>query len=1064
MILLKANSELNHIFSRMLKTMDVNVVWTGNIVVLNNFLILSGKVRSLIFNFDNRKIITNVIELPDKEEDMDPVADNQTLTNVLNMTLYAFGKWGAIRGLKVDKDYSQLNALFYAILKDMRIIPGYRDDNFRFYRDNIQMTFEEVVQAAREEGKRKPQEEVKEEKQEEEKEEKGLGLWHNVRWSLTKSSFHKSEISAYERKASRIGNNFYINGYQCPECARKLYMAIYPQGKEFPVETEEGRVYLARSYTCDNCNLFYTPRPGRLLREGENYVMKFGGDRDAYEDYRELLGRNAERTSNCNFNEFASKRGKHAMPPIEEVCADMEHMSEEELHDIEEKIDENFFPIMQAELFREKIQELLKARKEAKEGKKKKQEAAPAGNQPEGSGADTAGKSAHGADPESVGKSVKGSGAKDPGESAEGSDAELAGKSALGMRTDSMGKSVKGTEAESAGKSAQGVGAESAGKSAKNLGAESAGKSAEDSGADYAGRTSDSSGKEVPGESAQGLAAESSLQNSAAESAGNPLQDSEAGGQQPGHFGGEASGKSEKKKGFFGRRNAKEKPGRGDFANETSGKEAGLLNEVQDTGKALGTDPKDPNGIEAELEAEFAESNGTMSIKEKYDARMRKLDRMSMWQLRRLREQVRDDERLDWVDKEKYEKLLRQAVYQKGAEEVRKKAEYAMTQSYAVIKRVMEEIAQAECPELIKKEMLEALEEVKKKRGQEEAAELIARVPETMTRSQYHIFREKLNQYDGEDVSVYNEVLEGARRLTEKREIAGMLKRAAGADRRGLIQMLTKLREDGFLPEQAEPAIKEIEGRVMEMDQKVIDKICPNIPLMSFDDAASAYEKIEGGVFLPEIKTNTLEMIDKRLTKLKMDECGLLVEKLRDALSAKITDADRLHFYEPRKVMRGDWAPREAELAARALNTYAQERDRYEYPILICDSSAKKNGREGFILTPDHIFYNSMFSSEMIPIRSITGIEGNTGLLSKGIYVKRGNGKKTKIPGGISSKELKEFGEILEEFVSYLQEKPESRSIAYLSKEKHDVKCCYRCGYTYRGGNTCPKCGNQANQ
>ncbi|MCI9058415.1 MAG: hypothetical protein HFH52_01295, partial [Lachnospiraceae bacterium] len=98
MILLKANSELNNIFSRMLKTMDVNVVWTGNIVVLNNFLILSGKVRSLIFNFDNRKIMTNVIELPDKEEDMEPVGENQTLTNVLNMTLYAFGKWGSIRG------------------------------------------------------------------------------------------------------------------------------------------------------------------------------------------------------------------------------------------------------------------------------------------------------------------------------------------------------------------------------------------------------------------------------------------------------------------------------------------------------------------------------------------------------------------------------------------------------------------------------------------------------------------------------------------------------------------------------------------------------------------------------------------------------------------------------------------------------------------------------------------------------------------------------------------------------------------------------------------------------
>lgn len=984
MILLKANSELKNIFSRMLKTMDANVVWTGNFVVLNNFLILSGNVRSMIFNFDKGKVLTNVIELPNKEEDMEPVEGNQVLANVLNMTVYAFGKWGAIQGLKVDKDFSELNTLFYAILKDMKIIPGFRDDNFRFYRDNVQITYEEVIQAAMEEGKRKPQE-IKEEKKETAAEEKGLGLWHNVRWSMEKASFKRGEVSPHEQKTSRAGNNFYINSYQCPSCARKLFMAVYPQGQEFPIETEEGRVYLARSYTCENCNLFYTPRPGKLLREGDSYAMKFGGDRDAYEDYRELLGSKAERTSNCKFNEFASERGKIPSPSIEEAGANLEQMGDEELHHLEEKIEDGFFPILKAEPYLEKIKDLLKKRAEEKEAKKKKKKDEAAGSQkPEpdaeaGKGKDTAQKPKAGAAGIPKTEPVSGTaGSQKPG-AAKGAGVKAAGDSApAGLaekKTPVPAHSASGT-----------AGAAPAGEGAPGT-----------------------DGK--PGSGAGGASALGQ---------GNPPASG------AGMFG-------DKKKGLFGKKQA-------------------------DTKKPQAAAP------EKDLEDDIPGISSTsVSIKEKYDARMRMLDQMSLWQIRRLREQIQSDERLDWVDKEKYEQLTKQAAYKKGEEEAREKAEYCMNRPYGVVKRAMEEISQMECPKLVKEELLKTLGEVKKRRGQEEAAALIAKVPENMTRSQYHTFREKLNQYDGEDISVYNEVLEGSRRLSEKREIASMLKRAVRSDRNGLMRMLTQLKEDGFLPEQAEPAIRELEGRVRAIDEKVIDKICPNIMGMTFNQAAEAYEKIEGGVFLPALKTDTLEMIDKRLTKLKMDECGLLVEKLKDSLEGKISDTERIHFYEVRKIMRGDWSPREAELVARALNTYATERDRYEFPIFVCDSSSRKNGAEGFILTPDHIFYNTLFSSEAIPIRSITGMEGNTGLLNKGIYVKRGNGKKTKVPGGLPAKELKAFAEVLEGFVSYLQEKPESRSIAYLSKENHEVKCCYRCGFTYRGGNVCPKCGNQAN-
>ncbi|MCI8484225.1 MAG: hypothetical protein HFH41_07780 [Lachnospiraceae bacterium] len=926
MILLKANDELKNVFGRMIKSMGANVTWTGNFVVLNHFLILSGNVRSLIFNFEKGKVITNVIELPDREEDMEPVADNETLSNVLNMTLYAFGKWGAIQGLKVEQDYRQLNGLFYAILKDIKVTPGFRDDNFRFYKNNVQITYEEVVQAALEEGKRKA-EDIKEEKQEESQEEKGLGLWHKIRWSLEKVSFTKGTIGEYEKKASRLGNNFYVTGYQCPGCGRKMYMGVYPKGEEFPVETEEGRVYLARSYTCNNCNLFYTPRPGRLLREGDNYTMKFGGDREAYEDYLELLGSKAERTSNCNFNEFASERGKHAVPSLEEACADMEHMTEEELENLEEEMDTGFFPLMQTEPYREKLEDLIRKRKEGQDSGKKSQ-------------------------------SNKKERVRDNHSEEDQTE-----------KNDEKGRRERELERKQ---------------------------------------------KE--------------------ESEGISQEEIETPGRIDGEYQSEKKEETGKREGF----------GKKEKAEKKEKRRRGKVEKASGRGQEKSAEEDVPS-------------------KEKYDAHMKVLNRMSLQQLRGLRDQIQADDNLEWVEKEKYARQIKQAVYQKEEEEIRKKAETCKDKPYGILKRVIEEISQAECSETVKADVLEDLKERMKKKGKEEAEKLIGSVPEDMSRSQYQTFREKLDQYQDADISAYQEVLEGKRRLAEKRDIAKMLKRAERCDRNGLMRMLKQLKEDGFSKEQAEPAIEEITARVRAIDEKVIDKMCPNIMRMTFDEAAEAYEKVEGGPFLPELKTDTLEMIDKRLTKLKMDECELLVEKLKNTLQGKIKDTERLHFYEVRRIMRGEWSPREAELVALALNTYASERDRYEYPILVCDSSGKKNGKEGFVLTPDHIFYNSTFNSEMIPIRNIVGMEGNTGLLNRGIYINRGNGVKTKIPGGIPAKELKTFASLLGGFVSYLQEKPESRSIAYLAKEKHEVKCCYRCGYTYRGGNTCPKCGNQAN-
>ena len=58
MLLIKANPELKNVFKRLIKTMDMPVTWNDILVVTNNYLILAGDVRSLVFNYDNTKIYT----------------------------------------------------------------------------------------------------------------------------------------------------------------------------------------------------------------------------------------------------------------------------------------------------------------------------------------------------------------------------------------------------------------------------------------------------------------------------------------------------------------------------------------------------------------------------------------------------------------------------------------------------------------------------------------------------------------------------------------------------------------------------------------------------------------------------------------------------------------------------------------------------------------------------------------------------------------------------------------------------------------------------------------------
>ena len=209
-------------------------------------------------------------------------------------------------------------------------------------------------------------------------------------------------------------------------------------------------------------------------------------------------------------------------------------------------------------------------------------------------------------------------------------------------------------------------------------------------------------------------------------------------------------------------------------------------------------------------------------------------------------------------------------------------------------------------------------------------------------------------------------------------------------------------------------------------------------------------------------KIYALEKLDKRLQKLKADEAEQLIRKLERELEKYVQGNERIHFCDIRKILRQE---NDVEGAvAVALKSYVGNRRKYEYPLLVCDSSRHKSGAEGFVLTPDHVYYKTTFSADVFEIRSIEKIEAKKGFFKKCICAVMPNATDVKIASLLDIKDMEGFQNTVNRFLEYLKEKPQSRKISYMARETHKIKCCYRCGYVYTEGSVCPKCGSRQNQ
>ena len=966
MILLKANPELQKVFGKLIKTMKVPVTWNQVFVISNNCLILAGDVRSLIFNFDNKKSYTSIIEIPEDGIRLQSMPTDHILNNIMNMALYAFGKWGVITGLKVDKDYNALNALFADALRPVGIEPGFGRENFRFFKGGVQITYEDtalaILKLLKQEGKLKEGQSLVTSDEQDDNAGSGsarnsaradgqdlpdpdedyykLGLWHNMRWKSETADFRRVPHTSADDAKSRIGNNFYQTNYLCPKCNEKLYMGVYPAGKEILIETDEGRVFMARAYACNVCNKFYTPCPKKLIQEGDVYGLKFDEDRTAFEDYLDVLGRGAERTSNSNFNEFESERNRSKNNDS------ARNAGTEEPEPVPSSIPDK-------KSLKEHLSERIKA------GAKKRQ----------------AENNSSAAAVQTTADSVQAPRDQRP-----------------------QAPTVSSAKAQTAATKTQ-----------------------------------------AGAPKAQAAVAQAPVQ---------PQPDPV--------------------------------PAAFRLAGKTTDELRAIL-----SGLSRKQEQTSPEQAESdERYRKVVEQALAEKLTAKYDARVRTLNNLSSRQLTELKTQIEKESVLSEEKKKTYIQKINGRLFQEEEKVLAQKVELSRNRSYAEIGRMIEDIEKRSLPEELKQETVRKLKQFRKERAEQEVAQLIEHLPLHLDRKQLAAYLEKINQYDGVDITPYRNQLEQRKDMAEKEEITAMIKRGGKKERNALWNLYEQIQKQDFKEENKAPFLEKIYAKIKKMDEEKIEQLCPSIVTLSYSDALKAYDRISQGMFLPELKVNTLEMIKRRLTRLKTDESVQLMRKLKHDLEESLPTHYIFYYYNAREEMKrtpepsasssvqADLYGNEEELEAEnhrdamlcAINGYAAQRGEYEYPLMVCDTSRSQNGKEGFVLTPDHIFYHSLFRSGVINIADIEEIHSSRKLFGKGVYVKYFDGSREKLPNHIASKDWPAFAAVLYDFIIYLQERPESRSLEYMAKETHDVKCCYRCGFVYKTGNVCPKCGSKMNQ
>ena len=901
MIVLKSTAELHLVFNKLIKTLSVPVEWNGNFVISGNFLILPGKERSVIFNYDTRRVTTNLSDDKLSRKVPEPIKEGSGLINIFNLVLYAFGKWGALKGITVEKDYKKINTLFGAVFGAYGVSADYTEQHCFWYKDGTRITYEDVIQLAIESEHRQPEseEDIEEE----------TGLWHSTTWKLDNQSFIFEKLPMAQRRKGRIGHNFYKVGYACPHCGEKLYMASF-SGREKPViDTVEGRVQLARAFFCPSCVIFYTPLPEAGLEDEEVYYLDFDGDKTAGNDYMEMLGRLGTREVNGDFNKY-----------VDRVNDEGRTTTRQSLNGIDKGISDE----------RRSLNGIDKGISDER-------------------------RSLNGID----------KGIKDDGRSLNGID--------KGIKDDR--RSLNGID----------------------------------------------KGIKDDRRSLNGIDKGISDDRRSLNGIDNGISDD--------------------------RRslNGIDK-GIKDDRRSLNGIDKGIKDDrrsLNGIDKGISDDRSDLNGIDKGISDDRRSLNGVRKFDDENEQISDKVsgnpDKEDVFDIVHEKAAVMADidgtGELHTYRKDASHVWCKDAI-KSSRRKLRIRRLAVLFKSFSIVKWFR------------RKGYGKASEENSDKEPYRNAERTSA--PGAVTAS------------DGKAGCIVREEAESA--PAQRRKLDELLEKTGNATRKDIVDLLDKVKAGHFDKTVQMEYAGKLQENIAALDRRRIDEACKGYLDYNGEELEKLYSMIEEEEFLPEIKAAALDSVSGRLWKIRNEEAELLVKRIKKSLCENgVSENHALYFYPAMEILEGRADTHVKDHLECAVDSYAPGLGKYEYPVIMEDTTGKQNGKRGMFITPDAIYYGNFYTYGYIMAENIERIGSYTGFMGRYVIVYLDDGSKIRLSSVIAKDELEAYAMTLNDFVIYLKQKPFSRKEKYLAKESHDVICCFRCGYVYKNMKECPKCGYKFN-